>query len=126
MSFPSITAKFAAVFLLFLLALSFAVIARRGTTAVLLGDAGDDVLRHRIRAHGNFIEYVPLGLIGLMLSELAGAPVWETWTLGGVLLAGRVLHAASILTGIVWLRPPAMICTFGMMMVCAVRLLARI
>lgn len=61
------------------------------------GDGGDEVLRRRIRAFGNFIEYTPMCLIVLALAEHGGAPAAFTWTAGTLLLAGRVLHALGML-----------------------------
>jgi uncharacterized membrane protein YecN with MAPEG domain len=53
-------------------------------------------LESAIRAHGNFIEYVPFALILLMLAESTATPSWLLHTLGGSLLAGRLLHAYGI------------------------------
>ena len=64
---------------------------------VAFGDAGDDVLRRRIRAFGNFIEYAPFCLILLALFESAGAsPNW-VWAIGGLLVLGRITHALGML-----------------------------
>ncbi len=49
-----------------------------------------------VRAHGNAIEWAPLGLILLLAIELSGAGTRFTLHLaGGTLLLGRVLHAAG-------------------------------
>jgi uncharacterized membrane protein YecN with MAPEG domain len=49
-----------------------------------------------VRAHGNAIEWVPLGLVLLLAIELSGAGSRFTLHLaGGTLLLGRVLHAAG-------------------------------
>ncbi len=49
-----------------------------------------------LRAHGNAIEWVPLGLVLLLAIELSGAGSRFTLHLaGGTLLLGRVLHAAG-------------------------------
>jgi uncharacterized membrane protein YecN with MAPEG domain len=49
-----------------------------------------------VRAHGNAAEWVPLGLILLLVIELSGAGTRFTLHLaGGTLLLGRVLHAAG-------------------------------
>jgi uncharacterized membrane protein YecN with MAPEG domain len=51
-----------------------------------------------IRAHGNAIEWAPLGLVLLLAVELSGAGTRFTLHLaGGSLLLGRALHAAGIL-----------------------------
>jgi uncharacterized membrane protein YecN with MAPEG domain len=51
-----------------------------------------------IRAHGNAVEWVPLGLLLLLVIELSGAGTRFTLHLaGGTLLLGRILHAAGFL-----------------------------
>jgi uncharacterized membrane protein YecN with MAPEG domain len=51
-----------------------------------------------VRAHGNAIEWVPLGLVLLLVLELSGAGSRFTLHLcGGTLLLGRALHAAGVL-----------------------------
>jgi hypothetical protein len=123
MSFPVITAKLAGLFLLGLVALSVLVILRRGATRTLLGDGDDAVLRARIRAHGNYAEFVPLGLLGVMLVELSGAPAWQVWALGLALAAGRLAHAVALVGGILLLRPVGMMLTFAALVMAALRLL---
>jgi hypothetical protein len=46
---------------------------RKSLGNVVFGDADNDVLRRRIRAFGNFVEYAPLCLLLLALVELQGA-----------------------------------------------------
>lgn len=64
---------------------------------VVFGDAEDEALRRRIRAHGNFTEYVPLSLIVLGLAELREAPVYMLWGVAFVLVTGRTIHALASL-----------------------------
>lgn len=91
-----VTALYAAVLALILVALSVRVIAVRRRLRIAVGDAGDDTLARRIRAHGNFTEYVPIALILMLSGEIAGAPDWMLHTLGATLVAGRVTHAWSL------------------------------
>ena len=44
----------------------------RMRSKISLGDGGDNELRNRIRAHGNFIENVPIALLLMLLNDLAG------------------------------------------------------
>ena len=120
-----VTSVFAALFAIALVALSARVTLRRIRVGAAIGDAADDVLRRRIRAQGNFIEYVPLGLICLMLMEAGGAPAWLIWTLGSALAAGRALHAAGMLGGSTPLRVAGMVLTYLMLLTAAVRLAVR-
>ena len=61
-------------------------------------DGNDETLKRRIRALGNFIEYVPLCLILLALIELNGASNNLLWGLGGCFAAGRILHSIGMLS----------------------------
>jgi len=62
---------------------------------VLLGDGGQPELARRMRVFGNFIEYVPLGLILLIALEFVQTPSWYVHFSGFTLLAGRSLHALA-------------------------------
>ncbi len=66
-------------------------------TAVVFGDGDDAILRRRIRAFGNFIEYVPVALVVLALMELQGGEALWVWGAGIALLLGRALHAVGML-----------------------------
>lgn len=90
------------------------------------GNSEDRVLRRRIRAHGNFIEYVPIGLLALALIELSGAPTWQVWTLGAALVIARALHAAGLLSGTLLLRAPGATLTFIVLAASGVLLLWRV
>lgn len=93
---PRITAFYAALGALLILALTASVVARRLKARVALGDNGDRVLARRIRAHGNAVEYLPVALILLLTLELlAITPVW-LHLFGITLLLGRVLHALGL------------------------------
>jgi len=54
------------------------------------------ILRHRMRAHANFMEYVPLALILLILLELQGFQDSFIHIMGIGLLAGRILHGLKM------------------------------
>ncbi|MBP7062730.1 MAPEG family protein [Ferrovibrio sp.] len=84
---------YAALLGLLLLALTTAVVRLRGKHKVGIGDGGHADLALACRAHANFIEYVPLALILLLLLEYRGVPVWALHGLGAGLFLGRVLHA---------------------------------
>jgi hypothetical protein len=76
--------------------LSFRVIGGRWQHRVSLGDGGNAAMQRRIRAHGNFAEYVPLLLLIMALLELAGASRNMLIPCGVALVVGRVLHAIGI------------------------------
>ena len=97
MSLP-VVSILAAVFILVLAALSLSVSMRRiHLGGIFFGDANDDTLRRKIRAHGNFIEYVPSGLIVIGLVELAGASKFQVAALALAFFISRVLHAYGML-----------------------------
>jgi uncharacterized membrane protein YecN with MAPEG domain len=81
---------------LMLIALTFSVADGRRRARVALGDGGDELLRRRIRAHGNFIEYVPLTLLLLALSEHLGLGSLYVHILGIALVVARAIHAFGI------------------------------
>ncbi len=91
-----VTSVVAAVLTGLYLKLTFGVIRLRQKHKVSLGDGGREDLGQAIRAHGNFAEYVPLGLILLGCLELNGAPRLLTTALGFSLVLGRGLHATGI------------------------------
>ena len=70
--------------------------AARNSENVIFGDGGNVVMLQRMRVHGNFIEYVPLGLLLLLVLELNGAAPLLLNALGGSLLVARVLHAFGL------------------------------
>ena len=92
MIFPAITAFYASILALVLVGLSAWVIAGRGSKDTMLGDGGDASMAKRIRAQGNFIEYVPLALVIIALLEGSGAGNGLVRTLLIVLVIARILH----------------------------------
>ena len=96
-----------------LVALSLPVSLRRMATGIEAGHGDDEILRRRVRAQGNFIEYAPLGLLVLLLAETRGAAAVLVWALAAMLVAGRALHAAGMLLGQTSLRAPGMLLTHG-------------
>jgi uncharacterized membrane protein YecN with MAPEG domain len=84
--------------LLGLLAISLTVsVGRlRAQKKIWLGDGGDPEMLAAIRAHGNFMEYVPLSLALIYFaSDYYG--YWPIAITSLVLLLSRVLHAGGLL-----------------------------
>lgn len=93
-----VTSLLAGVFALMMVVLSLQVSLRRVTLGgVSSGSANDETLRRRIRAHGNFIEYVPTALIGLGLVENGGGATWLVAGLAAAFFVSRVVHAIGML-----------------------------
>ena len=90
------TAVIASILALMFIRLSFNVIGHRRKNKVSIGAGGVDELERAIRAHGNFAEYVPLGLFLIGALELNGAPLELVALLGALLVIGRYFHAKGI------------------------------
>jgi uncharacterized membrane protein YecN with MAPEG domain len=93
---PKIALLFASLHALLLLALIAPISRHRHRHKIGLGSGGDPVLERKIRAHANFIEFVPIALVLLALLELAGLQPGWLWMFGGVLLLARVMHALGL------------------------------
>jgi uncharacterized membrane protein YecN with MAPEG domain len=97
MSLLPITSLVGGSMALLLVLLSVQVSFRRRKTQAVFGDANDETLRRRIRAHGNFVEYAPLALIVVGLMEYRSAASWLVGLLGVAFVLSRVLHALGML-----------------------------
>ena len=93
-----ITALWAGLLGLLSLALAMNVVRSRVSENVIFGDGGVTLVQQRIRVHGNFIEYVPLALVLLLVLELNGTSALVLNVLGGGLFVGRLLHAFGLTT----------------------------
>ena len=91
----SITPLYAGLLAGLYLFLTSRVIRLRRGNRVDMGDGGQRLLQRYIRAHGNFAEYAPFGLLLLLLVELGGWPGWLVHLLGLALVGGRAAHAWS-------------------------------
>jgi uncharacterized membrane protein YecN with MAPEG domain len=91
MAFP-ITSFVVSLLALFYFVLAVRVIQGRRAGSVSLGDGGDPVLTGRIRAHANFAEYVPIGLILIFVSEANGFNHFWLGSLALLFAFSRILH----------------------------------
>lgn len=112
-----ITSLVAALAAVSLVALSLPVSMRRMKVGTEIGMGDDPALLRRIRAQGNFIEYVALGLILLALAEYRAVAAGLLWAIAGLLVVGRLLHATGILSGSTPLRAAGMMATYGALLV---------
>lgn len=127
MPFPLITACLTAAFAILMVLLSLQTSMRRAALGVTHGDAGDEILRRRIRAHGNFIEYAPLAVVILMMVEISGSERITTLILALALGFSRLLHAAGMLyTAGPGLRAAGMLMQHAAFLYAAVLLLRKI
>ena len=92
-----ITAIYAAILTFVYVKLTLNVINLRRQNQVSLGDGGRDDLQQAIRSHGNFAEYVPLGLILLGCLEANHIHWTIVLLLGSLFTAGRLYYAKAFL-----------------------------
>lgn len=95
----SITALYAGLSGLMVIALAWLVVRQRRTKRVGVGTGGDARLERAIRAHGNFAEYVPLALLLLLVAEIGGASATWLHANGASLVVARCLHAFGLSRG---------------------------
>ncbi|MFC0809811.1 MULTISPECIES: MAPEG family protein [Sinorhizobium] len=86
------TAYYALPLAVLFLVLWFRVTVARSSLKVSIGDAGNVALHEKIRQHGNFIEWVPLVLLLMVIAEGNGAEAIWLHVSGALLLAGRLIH----------------------------------
>jgi uncharacterized membrane protein YecN with MAPEG domain len=92
-----LTAIYAAILTFVYVKLTLNVINLRRQNEVSLGDGGREDLQQAIRSHGNFAEYVPLGLILLGCLEANHIHWTIVLLLGGVFTTGRLFYAKAFL-----------------------------
>lgn len=93
-----ITLLFVGLFALMHVPLTLMVGLRRAQTDIPFLDGGDQTLLRRMRTHGNFTETVPMAMLAMAAAEITGMPAWALWTGGACILAGRLMHAYTLLT----------------------------
>ena len=91
-----VTALYAGLNALIMLALAAAIPPQRIKKQVGLGDGGDARLEQAVRAHGNNIEHVPMALLLIGLLELMAAPLWLLHGLGAALTLASLAHAQGL------------------------------
>jgi len=131
MQFPAVTSGYAAVLALIFVALSGWVIAGRGQFRVNLGDGGQADMNRRIRAHGNFAEYVPLVLLLAALLETSGTSRPTIHVLLLTLVVARILHPIGLVAPEASLqqyacRGGSAVATLLILLIAAVLLLVRV
>lgn len=72
--------------------LAFSVMGLRRKKQVGLGTKQDPQLLRMVRIHGNFNEYIPLGLIMMGFFEISGLSSHWIHAMGITFFLGRVLH----------------------------------
>ena len=91
-----ITGLYAALAALLIVLLALRVILRRKAAGIGIGDGGDHELAKRVRAHANAVEYLPIGLLLLLVLELDQTEPVLVHAFGITLVVGRMLHAFGL------------------------------
>lgn len=94
-----VTGMYAGIFALAAVFLIINVVKRRMKYKVSFGAGGEKDLERYIRAHGNFMETVPLALILIGVAEFNGASLWLVYTMGDLMCLSRLLHYFGLTTG---------------------------
>ncbi len=96
-----IAALYAGANILLLLILALVVVMGRRRHKIRLGDGGNEDFARAQRAHANAAEYIPAGLVGLLMLALLepAAPLWLLHAAGATLTAGRILHGVGLNAG---------------------------
>ena len=92
MQLPSVTGFYLGLLGLIYAALAIEVARLRRGNRVLFGDGENVRLRSAIRAHANFVEYVPIIALLVAMLEMSGSSATRVHVLMGALLVARLLH----------------------------------
>ncbi len=96
-----VAAVYVGINILILLVLSYLVTAGRRRHKIALGDGDNADFIRAQRAHANAAEYIPAGLVGLVVLALLepAAPLWLLHASGLSLTVGRILHGMGLHQG---------------------------
>jgi uncharacterized membrane protein YecN with MAPEG domain len=131
MHLPSITAFYLAILALLYAALALQVIRLRQGNRAAFGDGDSIKLRSAIRAHANFVEYVPFITLMVAFLEMSGASALRIHLLMGALLVSRLLHPLGMYAAPNTLsfrigRVGGITITIGLLIACALMILSRL
>lgn len=115
-----ISGIYAALAALLIVGLARNVIRLRRQYKVALGDGGNGDLLAAIRAHANAVEYLPIGLLLLLIFELNQGPIWLLHILGSLFIIGRLIHAYGVSKAIISRRIIGMQMTLWLLIIMAV------
>ena len=80
-----------------LVALSWRIMHMRGKLEVMAGDGGEKDLNVAVRIQGNFIEYVPMALLLIIICEMEGYPQASIHGLCWALIVARLAHVHGMI-----------------------------
>ena len=131
MHLPTITANYLAILALIYAALALQVIRLRRNSNAPFNDGGNEGLRSAIRAHGNFMEYVPIIVLMVALLEMSGASALRVHLMMGTLVLSRLLHPLGMYAApgslkFTICRAGSIFLTIGLLIYCALTILSRL
>lgn len=88
----SVTTGYAAVLAIMLIGLAINVTVHRAKRGVPIGGGDDPKMVRMMRIHGNAAEYLPMGLLLMLLDESGGGSPVALRLAGAGLVIGRVLY----------------------------------
>jgi uncharacterized membrane protein YecN with MAPEG domain len=91
-----ITALYAAILGLIIIALGINVTVHRVKLKVSLGDGGNPEMLRMIRLHANAIEYIPLALLLMLSYEINGGWHSALHIVGIALITGRLIQTMAM------------------------------
>lgn len=96
-----IAALYAGVNILILLVLGVMVALGRRRHKIVLGEGENRDFARIVRAHANAAEYIPAGVVGILILALLepAAPLWLLHASGLSLTIGRFLHGVGLHAG---------------------------
>lgn len=89
----SITALYAGILSLIMVALAINVTIHRAKLRVPMGDGGNPIMLRMIRLHGNAVEYLPLALLLMAIYEINGGWHSALHAAGIALVVARILQS---------------------------------
>lgn len=87
-----ITALYTCVLAIMFLVLSYNVIFLRYRYNIPVGDGGNKEMQQFLQARANFIDYVPLALVMVLVLELMEMTDWVLHVLGSAMVFSRLLQ----------------------------------
>ena len=91
-----ITTALTSIVVIWLIILSWRVIAGRRSTGATLGDGGNESLERRIRAQANLTEYAPLFVLLIAILELQNQNPTALMALSVMFVLGRLGHGYAL------------------------------
>lgn len=88
-----LTAMYCAALAVLLVVFAINVTVHRARSMVQIGDGNDPRMLRMIRIHGNAAEYLPIGLLLMLVYEINGGKPVFLHVAGSALILGRFLHA---------------------------------